>query len=78
MLLMMDIFVLVDPRNLPLKFGPNWVSDRWNIVVVVVFNIVVAAVRFVVVVVHIVVVIVVVVHLVVVVIAVVDPGHCNW
>ena len=23
-----DIFVLIDHRNLPLKFGQNWVSDR--------------------------------------------------
>ena len=27
-------FVLVDPRDLPVKFGQNWISDRLDIVVV--------------------------------------------
>ena len=28
------ILVFVDPRNLPLEFGENWVSNRWNIIAV--------------------------------------------
>ena len=36
--------VVVDRRNLPLKFGQTWVSYRWNIAVVVVVVVVVVAV----------------------------------
>ena len=33
--------VVVDPRNLPLKFDQNWVSNRWNIAFVVILVVVV-------------------------------------
>ena len=36
-----DVFVVIDPRNLPLKFGHNRVSDRCNIVFAFVVTVVV-------------------------------------
>ena len=32
--ILVDVVVLVDPRDLPVKFGQNWISDRLDIVVV--------------------------------------------
>ena len=42
---------VVDPRNLPLKFGQNWVSIRWNVIDVVVVAAVIVVVIIIVVVV---------------------------